>query len=219
MSTPIVPINPNANANANLNVRVTHVSEGNPTNEAFLFFHHPKELARESACGCSLRTGVQIIAVIFLASTLTNLTAALRGGSLLSLVISGLTFSLYLVAGICLLSSTFSYNYQHANTATVIYSVIFLVNLVDNIIIAILIFLGVYAPFNTPDNISSGLVFSLAAAIVLGIHLYFVWIIFSYTVHLKNKRIALINGDVYKGYNEYEPVPTTTLRPTPANVV
>lgn len=188
---------------ADLKLNIVHTYIGNPTKEKFLLYFEPRDVARESACGFSLRIGVQIVAILFIASTLSSVFSALRLDSLIDLIISGIAFTLYLIAGICIMYAANSFSFALANIANTIYSLLFALNAVNYLIISLLIFTGLYAPLGTTNNFQAGLIFLIASVIILGVQAYMLWLVFSFTVHLRNNRIGLLTGDLYKAYEEY----------------
>jgi hypothetical protein len=188
---------------ANLNLNILHTYVGNPTKEKFLFYFQPRDVARESLCGCSLRIGVQVIAILFIATTLSSLFSALRLNSLIDLILTGIAFTLYLIAGICVMYAANVFSFTVANIANTIYSLLFILNLINYLIVSLLILLGVYTPLGTEDHFKAGLIFLIASALIMAVQAYMIWMVFSFMVHLRNNRIGLITGDLYKAYEEY----------------
>jgi hypothetical protein len=188
--------------NVNLNIQMVPDRWENINRDKFLFCFEPVTLAKESCCGCSLKTGVQMIALIFIAAALSNFFSALRTDSIFNLILSGFAFVLYFIAGVCVIYSTMSFSFIMAHTGYVIYAIVFIINAADNLIVLLLIFLGVYAPFGGSDSFKIGLVFLAAIACIIGIHLYLVWIVFSYAIHLKHNRLQLVLGNIFVKHDE-----------------
>lgn len=178
----------------------------NPTNEKFLFAIPVESIALQSACGCSLKTGCQIIAVLFLLSAVTNLFGAFAFYSLISTIMSLFYFSVFFIAGYYLLYSTWTFIPKQAYVAYFIYAIIFIWNFIEFILIILMIILGFYYPYGV-TNLSTFqiiLLYSITVSIYLAIHLYLIWIIFSFYVHILNNREHLVKGHIYDVIMEYE---------------
>jgi hypothetical protein len=197
------------------------VPNWNPTHESFLFVFAPHDIAKEACCGCSLKTGVQIISLFYIVSNFSSFINTISSPHLLPFILSGIGFALYLIGGICLINSTMSYSYKNAYTGYFIYTILFLINLIDSIIVGLLLFSGYYG--KDVDYVQAGLIYCIAIIIVVAIHVYLLWIIFSFTVHLKHKRLALIQGDIYKSYEDFagpnERLLPNTNNPNNVNIV
>jgi hypothetical protein len=183
----------------------------NTDGDKFLFYFTPEDIAVDCCCGCSLKTGVQIIAIIFIFGALSNLFAALRMTSYIDLIVTTLSFFLYFAAGVCVLYSSMTFNFVYAYTGYFIYAIIFLISLLDNIIVLLLIFSDMYKPLGNEPPFKTGLIFLSAILITVSINLYMVWIIFSYSVHLKHKRISLISGYIFYQPENMQPRVTSAV--------
>lgn len=64
--------------------------------DKFLFYFTPEDIAIDCCCGCSLKTGVQIIAIIFIFASLSSLFTALKMTSLIDVIVTTLSFFLFL---------------------------------------------------------------------------------------------------------------------------
>ena len=117
-----------------------------------------------------------------------------------------LSFILYLTAGFYIFYSTMNFNYTYSNKAYLIYAIIFLVSLIDNILFFFMILSGNFKPLGEQDRIRTALIFLAAVLISMAIQLYLLWIVFSYSIHLKHKRIALVTGHLayYKNDEEHQ---------------
>jgi hypothetical protein len=180
-------------------------NKANPTGERFLFCITPTNLAISAPCGCSLQTGTQIVALIFIASTITPFFTAFQYGSLWNLLYYGIVFGLYFLAGISALYSTYTFTYEYAQTANYIYNFLFMMNVLDNIIMAALILSGYILPLGYEiPAFTQGMYYIAAVTTILLIHMYMIWVVYSYMVHVKNNRKGLVQGDIYKTYDDYE---------------
>lgn len=166
------------------------------TTEKFLFVFTPKRVAFDACCGCSLRTGVQLIAFLFVISRMANFMETLRQhGSKTELTVAFLALALDLIGSISLIYSTATLDYQYALIGYVIYAILFIVGVIVTIMNAVLIFFHLLSPLHAFSHLLSGLIYLVAATVVLLIQLYLIWIVYSYTVNLKRGKIGLVVGD------------------------
>ena len=157
------------------------------SNEKFLFVFSPDDTAKEFCCGYSLKSGAILICILQIISSLSSFITAVNIGSNFTLLISGLLFLSYFSAGLLAYLSSLNKDYKNCYTAYLIYSVIFLINLTDSLIISLLIFTGLYNPFYDLNCIRAFLLYVTSCIIVNTIQLYFVWIIYSFAISLKEK--------------------------------
>jgi hypothetical protein len=184
---------------------MSSLNRANPSNERFLFCITPTSLAMAAPCGCSLRTGAQLVALTFMISTIMPFIKAFQDGELWNLLYHGIICSLYLISGISTFYSSFTFTYEYAHTANFIYNFLFLMSVIDNILITFFIFRGDILPMGLEiPQATQALYYLAAACTVLLIHMYMIWIIFCFMVHVKNKRKGLVQGDIYKTYEDFE---------------
>ncbi len=190
--------NPNLISNVNeAQIAPIQPNSTNPDKDKFLFYFEPDTLAIDCCCGCSLKTGVLIIAILFVTASMSKFFSALHMFSLFDMMLSGLLFLLYFTAGVCILYSSMTFNFVYAHTGYFIYAIIFLFYVFDNLLLLILVISGIYKPMPTENLFVTGLVLLCAMLITISLQLYMVWIIFSYSVHIKHKRIHLISGYIF----------------------
>jgi hypothetical protein len=121
---------------------------------------------------------------------------------MIDLFISGLLFVLYLVAGACIFYSSINLNFIYAYTAYIIFTIIFCFNVIDNLIIFLMILMRIFNYAEVPNNyLKLAVVFFFASIILLSIHLYMIWIIFCFSIHLKHGRTALVAGKINFNYD------------------
>ena len=181
-----------------------NTNKANPTKERFLFCFTPKDLALTAPCGCSLQIGSQLVSLIFIICTLTPFYNSLQFGSIANILYFGIIFSLYFFAGVSVLYSTYSYVYEYAHTGNFIYNFLFVLNFLDNILVAYFIFTGSYLPLGIDvPSTTQGLYYMAASITILLIEMYMIWIVYSFMVHIKNGRKRLVQGLVYKTYDDF----------------
>jgi hypothetical protein len=179
--------------------------KANPTGERFLFVFTPDEPAIQGLCGCSLKTCSQLIALFFIMCIVPAFMNSFNSKDIMDILFYLTASVLYFVAGVSVLYSSISYSYVYAHTASLIYNFCFVINLINYVIVIILVFRGTYVPTDANiDSFTLGLYMTAASVVILLIHSYLLWIIFSYMVHLKHGRISLVKGYVYKSYEEFD---------------
>jgi hypothetical protein len=180
------------------------INKANPTRERFLFVFTPDEPAMQAPCGCSLKTGCQLISIFFILCTVPAFMNSFKSADIISILFYLTASVLYVIAGICVIYASLSYDYVYAHTASLIYNFCFIVNFIDYGVVLTMVFLGKYVPVGNIDKYTLGLYLGISAAIILLIHLYLIWLVYSFMVHLKHGRISLVKGYVYKTYDEFE---------------
>jgi hypothetical protein len=186
------------------------MNKANPTGERFLFCFTPTSPAISGPCGCSLIIGSQVVAIIFIACTLNPLFTVFQYKGFWDILYYGIVFGLYLFAGVSTFYSTYTYTYEYVHTANFIYNILFIINVFDNVIMTAFILRGYIFPFGFEIPGLTQVMYYVAAAyiasvsVILLIHMYMIWIVFSFMVHIKNNRKALVQGDIYKDYQDYE---------------
>jgi len=176
------------------------VREANPDKDKFLFFFVPRNLNVDCCCNCSLKTAIIIISIFYVISSTTNLFEAIKTPSIINLVVAGINLVLYFAAGFCLIYSTINQSFKHAYIGYFIYTIFFFYYLITNIIVLLFILTGYYRPMPEISAIANAFIFLIIITLFMVIYLYLVWIIFSYTIHLKHKRLKLISGDLNYRY-------------------
>jgi hypothetical protein len=161
--------------------------------DKFLFLIKPDFTAKESICGCSLRTGSIIISILIMISNFSNFMESLQFESDSKVLINGLICLVYFSACVLIFISSMNNNYKHCFFAYIIYAISFIFNLLDTIIMTFLIFLGFYNPLRGLDFFRAGFVYLLSSLLILTIYLYFVWIIYSYYILLKDIKTNTIH--------------------------
>ena len=176
------------------------------TKEKFLFLFTIEKLSYEFLCGISLRVGIQIISILFLGGSLTNFFKTFSEDNIFSKISSLVVFLIYFIAGFCFVYSSIYLNVDYAYWGLIIYTVLFYILLLQNFFVFFLLIFRIFSPIEDADVIVFGFLFLLIVTFIIGIHLYFLWICYSYWFHLKNKNYRLINGDIYKPYRDYRRV-------------
>jgi len=175
-----------------------------PSKERFLFLFKIDYLANQFLCGCSLRLGIQIISLVFLVASISKFFKVLHYDNLMKTILTGLLFLIYFIAGYCLIYSTIYNNPKYAYIGLAIYTVIFYIILFDNLLYIFINLFGILNPFDAIELFKDIIIFTFALAFFLLFHLYFLWVCYSYWLHLKNGNFELIKGNFYRSYEEYD---------------
>jgi hypothetical protein len=163
-----------------------------PERQKFLFLFPVEGVSKKCCCGCSLRIGIAILAILTLTSNIYllihNIGMITKHTEAIIYLLSDLVA---IIASIFLLVSIKNENYKYAQYAYLIMAILFYIELILIIYRMIFIF---FNPYLYSHNIS---VFLIACGIILSIFsikLYLLWTIFSYTKLLKYKQTDVVKG-------------------------
>ena len=209
----IIPINPNNPSNQQ-NPDVPHKIFSSfsdlynnpdvPSKDRFLFLFKLDWLANQFLCGCSLRIGVQIISIVFLAASMSKFFNVFPHDNLRKTVTAAIIFLIYFIAGYCFIYSSIYYNEQYAYSGLVIYTLIFYYIVLDNLLYIFFISFGILNPSGALKCLMDVVLLTIGLGILLLFHLYFIWVCYSYWIHLKHRNYELIKGNFYRTYQEYD---------------
>lgn len=158
--------------------------ESNENN--FLFFFKPSQIDNQCIFNIPLKTGVQIISIILILASLDEFFDALSEQSYFLLVWNLLLSIFFLTVAIFSFLSTINQNYSYANISYIIYAITWYVKAVEFIYETIKHFIEFINPGGTKFFHLSYLVDIISDALYLLILLYFVWVVFCYSINLKN---------------------------------
>lgn len=214
----VIPNNPNPQRNADApDKNFTSFSElynnpDVPSKNRFLFLFKLDWLANQFLCGFSLRLGVQIISIVFLAASMSKFFNVFPHDNLRKTVTAAIIFLTYFIAGYCFIYSSIYYNAEYAYIGLVIYTLIFYYILLDNLLYIFFVSLGILNPFGAVKSIMNVILFSVGLGVLLLFHLYFLWVCYSYWIHLKHRNLELVKGNFYRTYQEYDYLNTRNLQ-------
>lgn len=175
-----------------------------PSKERFLFLFNMDWLANQFLCGCSLTIGVQIISIIFMAASISKFFSVFPHDDIRKTITAGILFLVYFIASYCFIYSSIYYNADYAYRGLVIYTIIFYFIVLDNLLFIFFVSFGILNPLGALKSIVNIILLSLTLAVLMLVHLYFLWICYSFWMHLKNKNYELIKGNFYRTYEEYD---------------
>jgi hypothetical protein len=158
--------------------------ESNDNN--FLFFFKPSQIDNQCIFNIPLKTAVQIISIILILASLDEFFDALSEQSYFFLIWNLLLSIFFLTVAIFSFLSTINQNYSYANISYIIYAITWYVKAVEFIYETIKHFIEFINPSGTKFFHLSYLVDIISDALYLLILLYFVWVVFCYSINLKN---------------------------------
>ncbi|MCQ2817122.1 MAG: hypothetical protein MJ252_07645 [archaeon] len=178
----------------------------NPTEENFLFFFKARKLSLDSYCGCSLRSGVQISSIILFFIALAHFYSLFKETNYYSIISTVILVILYLAASYYLFIAAYNVNEDFSKVGYNILCFIFLVDLSDYIIVIVLTFVGyfdIYLTTRINFFIFGFICFGMGVMLA---ELYFMWLAFCFTIHVKLKRMHIVYGDSINEYLDEQPL-------------
>lgn len=191
----------------------------NTENEKFFFIFTPKTVDIECCCCFCLRTGMKLLSIMFLCNATSSFMSAVKSVVPLIIIISIVLSLLSLVIAFYLYIAAVNLNAHYANVAYVLYEIVILINLIEDVTAMILLCFGFIAPLGEQNVFLVLSIFIIVCGITVGVNLYFLWIIFSFKVHMGNNRIRVVLGEeVVKDqlqlqHQEGEELPIITIQP------
>lgn len=175
-----------------------------PNRNRFLFVFKPDKLANQFLCGCSLRFGVRLISLIFLTASLAKFISVYEQENLRRTITSALILLVFIVAAFSIIYSSINLDPYFAYVGLLIYTVIFYFYIVDNLLFMAFVAFGVINPYGANFSWISIFLLDLLIIFSMIVHLYFVWICYSYWINLRDENYALVKGEFYNSYEEYD---------------
>ena len=164
--------------------------------ENFLFFFKLEILAKRCCCGCSLKTGVEIIAIIALLDSIVQLMEPSYSIFLITLI---RLISLVIVStgSILLFLSSNSFNLSMAFQGYWLYALKFYIDAFMMLLSMVLYFYDVY--FVHYYILSKAILYLLAYFIIvtftIAFKLYLIWVIFSYVKYFAKGEINILENN------------------------
>jgi hypothetical protein len=161
----------------------------------FLFFFKPKNFITKAFLGISLKTGVQILTLLTsgLLVVYMLLDLVITNFDLFAIVKDSILSSLNVLSGGFLFLSTFGLNTPNARRGYLVLSLSFMLH------IAVLFVHSCLLPFGYRVFNNLGLVFFTLLTVY---ELYYLWIVYGYTLQLVKGNDALVDGYNFNRYVE-----------------
>lgn len=191
----------------------------NTDNDHFFFIFTPKTVDIECCCYFCLRTAMKLLAVSFLFGATSSFMSAVKSVSPLIIIISVVMSLLSLVIAFYLFIAAVNLNAHYSNVAYVLFEIIILINLIEDLTAMVLLCLGIISPLGNQNVFLVLIIFVIVCLITVGVNLYFLWIVFSFKVHLKNNRLRVVLGEEVimdhpqAQVKEGEELPMLTIQP------
>ena len=164
--------------------------------EKFLFFFDPKLMDEKRFLSFfSLRTGVQIFAVISLIQAISTFFDIFSPGSFVMFFANIVIFFIYLVIGVYAFLSTIKNDYSFAKVSYLIAAALFLLNAIKYVCKSVIKIIEFITPWDGDFLRLDFLVYIFGYGIFLFIILYFIYVLYHYMIELKGPSIIQNSGD------------------------
>ena len=169
-------------------IEIKEKEEENNIPEKFLFLFETN-IIDDSFFGFSLKTIVRIISIFTLLVSITEFLNILDNKTFLKVIYDLLISVTFLIITYFIFDSTIEMNINYAYLGYIIYSILWIVLLIQYLLQASLMLVGYLNPYENDFLRLKLLTYIFIEAFILGIYLYFVWILFCYYVNLKRGKI------------------------------
>ena len=164
--------------------------------EKFLFFFDPKLMDEKRFLSFfSLRTGVQIFAVISLIQAISTFFDIFSPGSFVMFFANIVIFFIYLVIGLYAFLSTIKNDYSFAKVSYLIAAALFLLNAIKYVCKSVIKIIGFITPWDGDFLRLDFLVYIFGYGLFLFIVLYFIYVLYHDMLELKGPSIIQNSGD------------------------
>ena len=164
--------------------------------EKFLFFFDPKLMDEKRFLSFfSLRTGVQIFAVISLIQAISTFFDIFSPGSFVMFFANIVIFFIYLVIGLYAFLSTIKNDYSFAKVSYLIAAALFLLNAIKYVCKSVIKIIEFITPWDGDFLRLDFLVYIFGYGLFLFIVLYFIYVLYHYMLELKGPSIIQNSGD------------------------
>ena len=164
--------------------------------EKFLFFFDPKLMdEKKFLFGFSLKTGVQVFAVISLIQAISTFFDIFSPGSFIMFFANIVIFLIYLVIGAYALLSTIKNDYSFAKVSYLIAAALFLLNAIKYVCKSVIKVIEFITPWDGDFLRLDFLVYIFGYGIFLFIILYLIYVLYHYMLELKQSNAVINNGD------------------------
>ena len=165
----------------------------NSTNEIFLYIFIPKSVEIEFILGYSLNSTIKMISIVLFILGIFDVLMTYLNNNFFGFLESYIYSVLYLVSGIYLFISILTLNYNDAIIGYKLFEFLFVFEFGIFILNILFISIGIIRPLGEGSAFLKKFCLYLGIGIFVEIiKLYLLWIIFSYSVHLKLNRVNII---------------------------
>ncbi len=175
--------------------------------EKFLFFFDPKLMDEKKFLSFfSLRTGVQIFAVISLIQAISTFFDIFSPGSFVMFFANIVIFFIYLVIGLYAFLSTIKNDYSFAKVSYLIAAALFLLNAIKYVCKSVIKIIEFITPWDGDFLRLDFLVYIFGYGLFLFIILYLIYILYHYMLELKNPHPIVQNNEEEESLPINEPM-------------
>jgi hypothetical protein len=174
-----------------------NASRNLPTNdEKFLFFFDPQLMdEKKFLFGFSLKTGVQVFAVVSLIQAISTFFDIFSPDSFIMFFANIVIFLIYLVIGAYALLSTIKNDYCFAKVSYLIAAALFLLNALKYVCKSVIKVIEFITPWDGDFLRLDFLVYIFGYGIFLLIILYLIYVLYHYMLELKQSNAVINKGD------------------------
>ena len=165
--------------------------------EKFLFFFDPKIMdEKKFLFGLSLKTGVQIFAVVALIQAISSFFDIFSPGSFLMFFVNIVIFVIYLAIAFYAFLATLKNDYTFAKVSYLIASALFLLNAIKYVCKSVIKIIEFITPWDGDFLKLDFLVYVFGYGIFLFVMLYLIYILYHFMLELKSPNVVpQSNGD------------------------
>ena len=175
--------------------------------EKFLFFFDPKLMDEKKFLSFfSLRTGVQIFAVISLIQAISTFFDIFSPGSFVMFFANIVIFFIYLVIGLYAFLSTIKNDYSFAKVSYLIAAALFLLNAIKYVCKSVIKIIEFITPWDGDFLRLDFLVYVFGYGLFLFIILYFIYVLYHYMLELKTPNPTVQNNEEEESLPINEPM-------------
>jgi hypothetical protein len=179
--------------------------ESNKKLDKFLYLFNIDLLAKRCCCGCSLRTGVEIIAVITIIDSMIKLIHPAYSYFFITLI-RFTSLLLSSIGSVYLFVSANSSNLDMAVKAYFLYVVNFYLDMLLVIASICLNFYDVYYVhyFTFVNALLHVIAYMMVLFFLIVLRVYFLWIVYSYTKYFSKGELDTLDQNNNEGYRRIE---------------
>ena len=159
-------------------------SDATASTDKFLFLFKP-QVDDKCVFGISLKIAVRIVSVFLILVSLSEFFEAFSQNKLWVLLWNIFFAIFFLSIAIFAFLSTINDKYEYANISNIVYSIVFIIKFLSYLVKVVFLILGFVNPFGESFFKIKGVWSLVGEGAYLLLLLYFVYILYCFTVHLK----------------------------------
>lgn len=160
------------------------LTDTSTSTDKFLFLFKP-QVDDKCVFGISLKIAVRIVSVFLILVSLSEFFEAFSQKKLWVLLWNIVLAIFFLSIAIFAFLSTINDKYEYANIANIVYSIVFIIKFLTYLVKVVFVILGFVNPFGESFFKLKGAWSLVGEGAYLLLLLYFVYVLYCFTVHLK----------------------------------